>query len=185
MTVTLLDYGMGNLRSVTRALEAAGAKVGRSERPGDGPVVLPGVGAFPEASRRLRASGAWDEILECARRQRPLLGICLGMQLLFEESEEHALTPGLALFGGRVEAIGRAVTVPNMGWHRLHGLGEPFVYFAHSFGVRETTETVATIEHGGAWTAAIHRGCVTGYQFHPEKSGADGISLLRGWVQSW
>lgn len=185
MTVTLLDYGMGNLRSVTRALEAAGASVSRSTHPGDGPLVLPGVGAFPEAAHRLHASGAWDQVLESMRRERPLLGICLGMQLLFDESDEHGRTRGFGQFRGRVEHLGTATTVPNMGWHRLEGLGNPFVYFAHSFGVRASVDAVATIQHGGRWAAAIHRGCITGYQFHPEKSGKDGIALLRRWMTTW
>lgn len=184
MTVTLLDYGMGNLRSVARALEASGVRVARADRPGDGPLVLPGVGAFPEAVRRLRAGGAWDGVLESLARERPLLGICLGMQLLFEESEEHEGGLGLGLFRGRVERLGGGVTVPNMGWHRLRGL-DGFAYFAHSYGVRATPEATATIDHGARWTAAIQQGCITGYQFHPEKSGRDGIELLRTWVRSW
>lgn len=186
MVVTLLDYGMGNLRSVQRALEAAGAVVRRDTRPGDGPVVLPGVGAFAEAARRLGASGAWDAVAATLAAERPVLGICLGMQLLFERSEEHGLTDGFGVFPGRVEALGpRAAgqTVPNMGWHRLEGLGDPYAYFAHSYGVADSAAAVAWITHGARWVAAARRGPVLGYQFHPEKSGAAGIDLLREWLR--
>jgi glutamine amidotransferase len=195
--VTLLDYGMGNLRSVTRALEAAGTEVERRTHPGDGPLVLPGVGAFAEACRRLRAQGAWERVAEALRRERPVLGICLGMQLLFEASEEHGENDGFGVFEGRVRHLGEGLTVPNMGWHRLAlavggegrghgpvaaGLDGLWAYFAHSFGVRGSTSAIASIEHGGALVAAARRGSATGFQFHPEKSGAPGIALLRAWL---
>ena len=185
-SVTLLDYGMGNLRSVTRALEAAGLVVERSVQPGDGAIVLPGVGAFPEAARRLRESEAWEGVAGAMEVGRPVLGICLGMQLLFEESDEFETTAGFGWLRGRVESLaarqGSGVTVPNMGWHRLTGLGDPFVYLAHSFGVASSPDAVATLDHGGTWVAAARRDNVFGVQFHPEKSGPAGITLLRDWV---
>ncbi len=185
---------MGNLRSVTRALEAAGLRVERAALPGDGPVVLPGVGAFPEAARRLHEGGAWEGVRATIAAGRPVLGICLGMQLLFDESEEFTVTAGFGALRGRVERLGesgwgqvtaRPVTVPNMGWHPLEGMGNPFVYLAHSFGVATSPDTVATLQHGKTWVAAARRENVLGVQFHPEKSGPAGIAILRDWVTTW
>jgi len=180
--VTLLDYGMGNLRSVTRALEAAGADVSRQHDVGDAPLVLPGVGAFGRAAANLHGK-RWDDLREHAARGRPLLGICLGMQLCFESSDEHGHHAGLGFFAGQVRHLGTGVIVPNMGWHRLAGLGDPWAYFAHSFGVRQSADRVATIDHGGQIVAAARRGSVTGFQFHPEKSGAAGIALIKEWLR--
>jgi glutamine amidotransferase len=104
------------------------------------------------------------------------------MQLLFSRSFEHGQTEGLGVFQGDVVALTKAATVPNMGWHQLQGLGNPYVYFAHSFGVVSCPDTVATIEHGGSWVAAVRRGPVLGLQFHPEKSGRAGIRLLEDWL---
>jgi imidazole glycerol-phosphate synthase subunit HisH len=178
--VRVLDYEMGNLRSVVRALRAAGADVELSAEVGGDRLVLPGVGAFAEAVRRL---GARVEGLKTyARRGAPLLGICLGMQLLFERSHEHGLNNGLGLFEGDVEPLPPHVTVPNMGWHRLEGLGSPYAYFAHSYGVRSSPHATATILHGEPWVAAVRRERIWGFQFHPEKSGPAGIQLLREWL---
>lgn len=184
--VTLLDYGMGNLRNVERALDAVGIVATRAAHPGDGPVVLPGVGAYAEAVRRLRESGAWDEMQGVIAAGRPVLGICLGMQLLFESSTEHGENPGFGALRGRVvhlTAAGTPPTVPNMGWHRLDGLGGKFVYFAHSFGVADSPDATARIDHGGPWVAAARRDAVSGFQFHPEKSGRDGLQLLHEWAE--
>lgn len=182
--VTLLDYGMGNLRSVQRALEAAGAEVQIStDVPAEGRLVLPGQGAFPEALRQLGPRLA--DLRAHLDAARPLLGICLGMQLLFDGSDEHGGAAGLGWFRGQVTSLAEAdtgVTVPNMGWHRLSGLGDPFVYFAHSFGVAESPDAVATFTHGRQWVAAVRRERTWGFQFHPEKSGPAGLSLLRAWL---
>ncbi|MEN9787053.1 MAG: hypothetical protein RLZZ299_2317 [Pseudomonadota bacterium] len=188
MDVTLLDYGMGNLRSVQRALEAAGATVHRSSRVRDGRVVLPGQGAFPQAVARLRATGAWDELRAHLAAERPLLGICLGMQLLFESSEEHGRTEGLGVLPGRVVHLASRApsppTVPNMGWHCLDD--GRWAYFAHSFGVSlpepRPDWVGAVVSHGAAWVASVRRGTVHAHQFHPEKSGADGIRRLQEWL---
>ena len=193
MDVILLDYGMGNLRSVQRALEAAGACVRRAERlvgtPTVGRVVLPGVGAFAQAVTRLRASGAWDDVAAHLAAERPLLGICLGMQLLFESSEEHGHTPGFGAFPGGVVHLSTqgAPTIPNMGWHCLDD--GSWAYFAHSFGVPAPRATPAwlhaSVTHGteGArWVASARRGPVHAHQFHPEKSGAGGIARLKEWL---
>lgn len=188
-SVTLLDYGMGNLRNVERALATIGLDVVRATVPGEGPVILPGVGAFAEATRRLHASGAWDELLRVIDAGRPVLGICLGMQLLFESSTEHGENPGLALLRGRVVSLGEVghpPTIPNMGWHKLEGLQDRFTYFAHSYGVATSPDATAWVDHGGRWVAAARRDNVSGYQFHPEKSGRDGLDMLREWVEtSW
>jgi imidazole glycerol-phosphate synthase subunit HisH len=179
--VRVLDYEMGNLRSVCRALVAAGADVEVSCEVGGDFLVLPGVGAFAEAARRLAPH--WSALVSHLDAGKPLLGICLGMQLLFERSHEHGHTSGLSYFAGDVIPLSNAVTVPNMGWHRLDGLGNPYAYFAHSYGIAACTDTVATIDHGGRWVAAVRRGPVWGYQFHPEKSGPVGIALIREWLQ--
>ena len=192
-TVTLLDYGVGNLRSVERALEAAGARVIRSEDvdvAAGGALVLPGVGAFRAAKERLGAR--FMELRQYIDEGRPLLGICLGMQLLFERSFEHGEHEGLGAFAGTVEALPAHVVVPHMGWSQI-STGE-VVYFCHSFGVRAlkqdrgpadgigTAVKIATVDHGGAWTASVQRENVQAFQFHPEKSGPTGLLLLRRWL---
>ena len=179
--VRVLDYGVGNLRSVVRGFEAAGASVTLSTELGDGPLVLPGVGAFAPAMERLERHA--EGLRAHVRAGRPLIGICLGMQLLFSRSFEHGETEGLGVFAGDVVALPDTAIVPNMGWHQLKGLGDPFVYFAHSFGVSRCADAVATIEHGGSWVAAVRRGSVLGLQFHPEKSGRAGIRILEDWLR--
>jgi imidazole glycerol-phosphate synthase subunit HisH len=179
--VRVLDYGIGNLRSVCRALEAAGATVELSTEVGGERLVVPGVGAFADGARRL--SPVWSKLQEYLASGRPVLGICVGMQLLFERGHEHGITAGLGHFPGEVVQLPETEIVPNMGWHQLEGLGRPFVYLAHSYGVRECPDAVATIEHGGRWVAAVRRGRVWGYQFHPEKSGSAGIALLAEWLR--
>lgn len=179
--VVLLDYGVGNLRSVERALTAAGAVVERKtdiDVPDGAGLVLPGVGAFQAAKERL--GSRFEALRAWAHADRPLLGICLGMQLLFDESHEHGSHEGLGLIPGTVEALPREVVVPHMGWSRT-STGE-VVYFCHSFGARPGPYTTSTVEHGALWTAAVRRGRVRGYQFHPEKSGPTGIALLKGWL---
>ncbi len=182
--VVVLDYGAGNLRSVTRALQAAGAEVEVSTTVKGDRLVVPGVGAFGDARRQLVSQ--WAALRAYAASGQPLLGICLGFQLLFDRSHEHGVHDGLGVFKGDVVAMPASlgVPVPHMGWNALSGLGGVSVYFAHSFAVKAAPDDVATVEHGGWWTAAVQRGPVWGYQFHPEKSGDDGIALLRRWVQS-
>lgn len=190
-TVRLLDYGAGNLRSVRRALERAGAVVEVSAQvppllasPGHAEkLVVPGVGAFAEARRRL--APVWDDLVAWVRADRPTLGVCLGMQLLFDKSHEHGLHEGLGIVPGEImplESAAPDVTVPHMGWQRLEGEGNPAVYFAHSYGAAPGPFTTATVTHGAPWTAVVRKGNITGFQFHPEKSGDDGIALLRAWV---
>ena len=199
MTVTLVDYGMGNRRSVEKALEHVGARVARTSDPeliatADA-IVLPGVGAFPEAMRRLRALGLADPIREHALAGVPLLGICLGMQLLFERSDEHEGATGLGLLPGRVERLrAPGLKIPHIGWNSVsftrratltEGLGEAATFYhVHSFACRPDDEddVVGLGEYGEPFVSIVERGNVMGAQFHPEKSSLDGLSLLRNFA---
>jgi imidazole glycerol-phosphate synthase subunit HisH len=195
--IAILDYGMGNLRSAEKALERVGAEATRvtqvdAAAEADG-IVLPGVGAFPEAMRRLRAKGFDRFCGEWVAAERPLLGICLGMQLLFESSTENEGAEGLGLLEGEVTALDApGLKVPHMGWEPVRwerasrlagGLaadGETPFYFVHSFAPRPASAetTVGTAEWGERFAAVVERGSVMGAQFHPEKSSAAGLSLL-------
>lgn len=198
--IGIIDYGMGNRRSVQKALEHVGARVAVTEHVSvleacDG-LVLPGVGAFPVAMRNLRARRLDGFIVESARAGRPLLGICLGMQLLFERSVEGEPTTGLGLMPGEVTWLdGRGQRLPHIGWNevRFHapcaltdGLppgGCPF-YHVHSLVARpaEADHTVGTSEYGQRFTTLVAAGSVFGAQFHPEKSSTRGLALLRAYV---
>lgn len=197
-TIAILDYGMGNLRSAEKAFERVGASlyVGadpETVRACDG-VVLPGVGAFPEAMSRIRRASLDALIEERVEAGTPLLGICLGMQLLFEGSTENGGATGLGLLNGQVRALrADGLKLPHIGWEPLRiergsrlgdGIpdGEPF-YFVHSL-VPEAREedTIASSLHGERFAAVVGRGRVFGTQFHPEKSSAAGMRLLRNFV---
>jgi glutamine amidotransferase len=185
--VVLADYGAGNLRSVCAALERAGAATEISTDPGcvrDAPlVVIAGVGHVESAARGLEPLA--DALRERAAAGRPLLGICVGMQLLFEESEEGGR--GLGLLAGRVNRV-RARRVPHMGWNALaltrqsallDGLDGSDVYFAHSYAAEPANGiAVAEVEHDGTVVAAVESGPLAGVQFHPERSGAAGARVL-------
>ncbi len=195
-TVGIIDYGAGNLSSVQRAFHALGhrARVTAEADVLDSAdlLVLPGVGAFPHAMERLAAAGLDRYVTEAARGGRPLLGICLGMQLLVEESEEQRLTAGLGLVPGRVAAL------PGGGWHigwnRLEVVGaDPMfrpsdresVYFNHSFAVDVPLPYRAAVARAGVeLVAAIRRDRIVGLQFHPEKSQAAGRALLARIVEA-
>lgn len=205
--VTVIDYGVGNLLSVQRGLEHCGAKVILSSDPEQilaaKRVVLPGVGAFGNAMQALNELGLVSVIREIGQRQTPLLGICLGMQLLFEESEEFCNTEGLGLIPGRVTPIpaltisGEAQKIPHIGWNRLqppralkdwHGTllqdnsPDDATYFVHSFMAvpAEPAHRIADCVYGGHLVSAvIGRNQITGCQFHPEKSGEVGLKILR------
>ena len=195
MKVVLADYGAGNLRSVCSALARAGAEAVVSEEPAEvaeAPLaVIAGVGHTGSAADGLRARGLDQALVARVEGGRPLLGICVGMQLLFGASEEGG--SGLGVLGGRVQRL-RARRVPHMGWNELRvrngtalleGLDGRDVYFAHSFAcVPEEPVAVADVEHGGSVVAAVERGAVAGVQFHPERSGAAGARLLRN-VLRW
>jgi glutamine amidotransferase len=205
--VTVIDYGVGNLLSVQRGLEHCGAKVILSADPeqilASKRVVLPGVGAFGNAMQALERLGLVVVIRELARRQTPLLGICLGMQLLLEESEEFGNAAGLCLISGRVIPVpaqalsGETQKIPHIGWSALHPSGTTSgwdgtllqgnrpgeaAYFVHSFMAVPTdpTHRIAECVYGGHLIpAAIGRDQITGCQFHPETSGEVGLKILR------
>jgi glutamine amidotransferase len=186
----LADYGAGNLRSLCSGLERAGAQPVVSADPADAEraplAVVAGVGNTGAAARGLEQRGLADALLARARSGRPVLGICVGMQLLFGESEEGG--SGLELLPGRVERL-RAARVPHMGWNELRvtapsrlleRLDGEDVYFAHSYACApDAAIAVAEVEHGGPVVAAVEHGSVAGVQFHPERSGPAGARALR------
>jgi len=198
--IGVCDYGVGNLRSVERALLAAGAEPVVTEEPavlaGCEGLVLPGVGAFAAAARLLRERGLDSAVRDVADSGRPLLGVCLGHQLLFERSDEGAGGDGLGLVPGSVARLHPSSgKVPHLGWNRLHirrraplldGVDDgSYVYFVHSYDghPRDRSDVVATTEHGGEIVAVVQRGNVLGTQFHPEKSGATGLRVYANFVR--
>jgi glutamine amidotransferase len=236
--IAIIDYGMGNLHSVAKAVERLGYAPAVTADPATilaaDAAILPGVGAFGDAMRELAGSGLDRTVIEYAQSGRPLLGICLGMQLLFTESEEHGRHAGLNLLPGRVVRFRGDFKVPHMGWNRLYpvgtagtaegptgantgaaagaptgvpsgaaGAGEregaapnravhPLfagvehgcAYFVHSYHVLadRREDVLATTDYHGPVTAVVGRGNLFGMQFHPEKSGADGIRMLRNFL---
>jgi glutamine amidotransferase len=201
--VAIVDYGVGNLFSLCSSLEAVGAKaVVTSDRQvlrTADRIILPGVGAFADAARLLRESGLADTVCELAAGGKPLLGICLGMQMLFEKSYEYGEHPGLGLLEGEIrpiaEQIPAGLKIPHIGWNALH-FTQPdsplfrylkdgdFVYFVHSFAAVHCERSVlATAEYGAPLTAAVGYGNVFGCQFHPEKSGRVGLQILRAFCE--
>jgi len=196
--VGLVDYGSGNLRSVGKALEAAGATVTlirtASELDTLDAVVVPGVGSFGDCARNLRRTGLWEPLQAWVRAGRPYLGICLGYQLLFESSEESPGVEGLGVLPGRVVRFSSGeLKVPHMGWNTLEtprgalyeGLGEtPSFYFVHSFYPVPADSTVvsATCDYGLPFAASVSTGALHAVQYHPEKSQAAGLALLRNFL---
>jgi len=196
--IAIADYGMGNRRSVEKALEHVGARSrvtadAETLRGADG-VILPGVGAFPEAMRNVRRLGLDDVLRERAAAGAPVLGICLGLQLLFERSDEHEGATGLGLLGGEVTRL-RAPKLPHIGWNRVvfdrasaltQGLGEAAAFYhVHSFACRpaDAGDVVGRGEYGEPFASIVERGSVYGVQFHPEKSGKHGLALLSNFVR--
>jgi glutamine amidotransferase len=199
--IAVVDSGSGNLRSVAKALERAGGapvvtsdpeQVRRADR-----VVVPGQGAFRDGMRGLSARGLDDAVREVVRAGRPYLGICLGLQLLFEESEEHGPVRGLGLLPGRVVRFADrpGLKVPHMGWNDVHlvrdeplwrGLADgAHVYFVHSYyAVPAPGLSCLEVDYGGRFCAAIRQGNVFACQFHPEKSQAVGLALLENFVRA-
>lgn len=191
--VTLVDLGYGNLGSIENALRRLGAEVERSGEPGKlaaaERLLLPGVGAARFAMERIAALGLGDVLRDF---QRPALGICLGMHLLFDRSEEGDVTT-LGLIPGEVRKLRPAapLTVPHMGWSRLEVAREElglstgdYVYFAHSFAASDGPATLARADHGGPIPAVVRADSWTGAQFHPERSGAAGARFLSAWLAS-
>ena len=197
--MVVVDYGMGNLASVAKALERSGADVRVSESAaavrGAAAVVLPGVGAFRDAAARLEQTGLGAAVLERVAAGTPFLGVCLGLQLLFDSSGEGGRWPGLGVFAGTVERLETGLKVPHIGWNDLEwtaagagmarGLPAPAaVYFVHSFAARPADQAVvaAMTDYGSPVVAAVARDNVWAVQFHPEKSSAVGLSLLANFV---
>lgn len=196
MAVAIVDYGMGNLHSVSKAVERLGytslVTADAAEILAADSVILPGVGAFGDAMEHLRESGMDTVVRAAAAAGQPLLGICLGMQLLFDSSEEHGEHQGLGLLPGSVVRFAPrdGYKVPHMGWNRLSfrqpeselvaGLTEGHVYFVHSYHALPAADSdlIAVTDYGHPVTAIVGRGNVYGMQFHPEKSGELGIKLL-------
>jgi len=195
--IAIVDYGMGNRRSVEKAFAHVGvdAVITGDEsaiRGADG-VVLPGVGAFPEAMRSLAATGLNAVVTDVAASGTPLLGICLGMQLLFERSDEHEGAEGLGLLPGDV-AVLESPRLPHIGWNHVtfrrearltEGLGAGAAFYhVHSHACRpaDTEDLVGTAEYGEVFASIVERGNVFGAQFHPEKSSRDGLALLRNFA---
>jgi glutamine amidotransferase len=190
--IGIVDYEMGNLFSVSKALERLGADYFIAEsgfEEADG-LIVPGVGAFRDAMERLPA----ESIKDFAVSGKPLLGICLGMQLLFEESEENGPTTGLGLLPGVVRRFpGGAYKVPHMGWNRLEfmqgtspllrDLQEDYVYFVHSYFVELSEVTIARTDYHEQVSAIVGQSNIFGMQFHPEKSGKLGMALLNNFLQ--
>jgi glutamine amidotransferase len=194
--IALIDYGAGNLTSVRKALSALGADYGTPEAPADleraGGIIVPGVGHF--AATAALDAGWREAILSRVHAGVPLFGICLGMQWLFDGSEEDPEVPGLGLIAGRCTKLAGPVKVPHVGWNRLDaprrsrllaGLpGGAQVYFTHSFAAPVTPECVAVTTHAVPFASAVERGLVFGVQFHPEKSGDAGLRILGNFLDA-
>lgn len=197
--IAIVDYGMSNLRSVYRALLAVGAAASIVSNPSDltsaRAIVLPGDGAFGQTMENLRTRGWIDPLLSAIDQAVPFLGICLGMQLLFQTSEEMGEHRGLGVFQGRVKKFPSG-KIPQIGWNQLsartgskllQGVANGgYAYFVHSYFCepRDSEFIAATTEYGIEYASVVERGNLWGAQFHPEKSGADGLRMLKNFVQA-
>jgi imidazole glycerol-phosphate synthase subunit HisH len=198
--IALIDYGISNLRSVQKAFEHLNTEVTLADTPDRlaqaDRLILPGVGAFPAGMKGLQERGLIDPIKQAARDGKPLIGICLGMQLLFESSDEMGETQGLGLLPGRVtRLVESGLKVPHMGWNQLdvvrdHSLVRDLVsgsyaYFVHSYAIYPEDQSVvlATTDYGGPFASIVGRGKMCGLQFHPEKSQAVGLRLLKNFLE--
>ena len=196
--IAIIDYGMGNLRSVQKAFQflcfdavitVDAAVIANADH-----VVLPGVGAFCDAMAKLMETGLDRAVIAAAQGGKPLLGICLGMQMMFEHSRENGFYDGLGLFPGTVTRFeDRGLKIPHMGWNTLATRDcplfdkgdDPCVYFVHSYCMADISDdfTAATCDYGQVFTAAVCRGNVMATQFHPEKSGEAGLKMLRRFAE--
>lgn len=203
MSVVIVDYGVGNLFSLKSSLGCIGVQALVSGNPAEiaaaDRLILPGVGAFGDAAKKLKDSGLQAVLCEKAAAGTPIMGICLGMQLLFESSMEFGCHRGLSLLEGTVRPIADAIPaelkIPHIGWNALHIVGEKHpifryvnegdhVYFVHSYHAVDCGKSlIATTEYGAPLTAAVANGNVCGCQFHPEKSGRVGLSILHGFLE--
>ena len=200
--IGIIDYGVGNLFSLKSSFAAIGAEVVVTAdeqvlKEAD-KIILPGVGAFEDAAKKLRKAGLDRVLIELAGQGKPLMGICLGMQMLFEKSYEFGEHEGLGLISGAVRPIRDVIPgdykIPHIGWNALHFQKESpllaniadgdCVYFVHSFYAADCDDyVIATAEYGAELTAAVQKGNVFGCQFHPEKSGKTGLAILRAFAQ--
>jgi glutamine amidotransferase len=200
--IAIIDYGVGNLFSLKSSFAAIGAEavvtsdekvIAEADH-----IILPGVGAFEDAARKLRESGMADVVRKEAAAGKPILGICLGMQLMFDKGYEYGEHEGLGLIHGNVRPIADVIPadykIPHIGWNALKFTKESplfkyinegdYVYFVHSYYAADCDESVlATTEYGAELTAAAANGCVYGCQFHPEKSGTVGMKILKAFVE--
>ena len=200
--IAIIDYGVGNLFSLISSFEKIGAEIVVTADPqvissADG-IILPGVGAFSDAAKKLRDSGLDKVIIEQAKSGKKLMGICLGMQMLFEKSFEYGVHNGLGLLKGNIvpmkDKIPENLKIPHIGWNALHFTRESnlfkyinpndCVYFVHSFYATDCDDSViATAEYGKELTAAVQKDNIIGCQFHPEKSGEVGLNILRAFCE--
>lgn len=200
--IAIIDYGAGNIQSVYKALKFIGAdcKVTSDKDEilnADG-AILPGVGSFGDAMDTMTKRGIKDTIIEYTKSGKPFLGICLGLQLLFPESEETPGVKGLDIFKGTITKIpnqNRTLKIPHMGWNNIsikqkNGIfkdieGEPYVYFVHSFYLKAQDKDIvaATTQYGVEIDAAVQKGNIIATQFHPEKSGEAGLKMLKNFVE--
>ena len=199
--IVIVEYGVGNLFSLKSSFAAIGheatvsadaAVIRRADK-----LILPGVGAFRDAVRKLKESGLFQVVQEEAGRGKPLLGICLGMQMLFERSFEDGVHEGLSLLSGEVRPIAEAIPpdlkIPQIGWNSLRFTREnplfgriregDYVYFVHSYSAMRSGDVIAVTDYGAELTAAAARGNVYGCQFHPEKSGTVGLAILKAFAE--
>ncbi len=205
--IAVIDYGMGNLRSVEKALQTAGAKVRVSSKPADvagcDKLVLPGVGAFGDAMKELKGLHLVEPIKDAIGRGKPFLGLCLGAQLLFYDSEESPGVKGLSVLAGKVKKFNfreKNLKVPHMGWNSIQGIGfrgeisdilrgvpeGSYMYFVHSYYMKPTDEDIVltTTEYGSDFVSGVRRENIYGFQFHPEKSQTLGLKILENFVRS-
>ena len=200
--VAIVDYGVGNLFSLRSSLESIGASAfvtsDESEIRNADKIILPGVGAFGDAADKLRKTGLDKVVVSEAEKGKPIMGICLGMQMLFERSFEYGEHEGLGLIRGEIRSISEVIPsdlkIPHIGWNALDFVGEQsrifkyikngdFVYFVHSFYGAKCDSVIATSDYGAPLTAAVESGNVFGCQFHPEKSGEVGLAILKAFCE--
>lgn len=198
--IAVIDYGIGNLGSAHKALKSIGAETQLVDSPealdGITGMVLPGVGSFGACVTALRSTGLDSMVLSGAERGIPLLGVCVGMQMLYEGSEESPGVAGLGLLGGQVRRLSGAPKIPHMSWNQVRYQENGFdnflfkdlpeltwFYFVHSYAPELTTDTIATCSYGRNFTAVVAKGEVFGTQFHPEKSSKKGLMLLSNFAE--